>query len=602
MRKNIIKKAFGFTLATGMIVSSLTGCGGATSDTATAPSDAGSYSTQSSASDEATADEYEAYDGASVAYESTEASDSSSAAATSSAASDSSRGQDNKSKTLSVTESEADSYGSDTREYSHVSENDFVATSVENTSTFAIDADTASYSNIRGYLNSGYDVPEDAVRIEEMINYFHYDYKEPEGDDPFSVNMEVDECPWNEDHQLVMVGLKAQAIDLSERKPTNFVFLIDTSGSMNYAGKLPLVKSAFVKLLSELSENDTVSIVTYAGSDTVVLEGECGENTDVIAEAIENLSASGSTNGSAGIQTAYEIAEKYFIKDGNNRVILATDGDLNVGVTSKDDLTDLILEKKESGIFLSVLGFGYDNLKDDKLEALADNGNGNYAFIDSVYEAKRVLVKEMGATLVTVAKDVKLQTSFDEEFVEKYRLIGYENRVMANQDFDNDAVDGGEIGSGHEVTAIYEIIPTEKAVSGSEDKTHILDLSIRYKEPDEDESKLLKYACNISDKSFANEASDNMLWAESVACFGMYLKGSEYAGNTSIKLARELAKKTDYEDDALRVEYLELLGQAEDIYEGSYAYDDDDYDDDYDYDYDDDYSDDAAEVNEINAD
>ena len=438
-------------------------------------------------------------------------------------------------------------------------------------------------------------VPEDAVRIEEMINYFHYDYDEPKKGEPFSVNMEVDACPWNENHQLVMIGLKAKKIDDSKRKPTNFVFLIDTSGSMNSSDKLPLVKTAYNKLLNELGEDDTVSIVTYAGSDTVVLEGESGDNTDVISEAIENLEAHGSTNGSAGINTAYELAETYFKKGGNNRVILATDGDLNVGVTSEDGLTELITEKKESGIYLSVLGFGTDNLKDNKLEALADNGNGNYAYIDSVYEAKRVLVEEMGATLETVAKDVKLQTTFDENVVEKYRLIGYENRMMANEDFDDDSVDGGEIGSGHEVTAIYEIVPA-KGVDISSGK-HILDFSVRYKKPNADDSKLLEYKCNYSKNGFNNQASDNMLWAESLACFGMILKGSDYSNECTFDLARQLAEKTSYKDDSLKVEYLELLDQAEDIYEGSYSQRD--YDDDYD---DDDYSDYDNDVTYIDAD
>ena len=591
MRKSIITKNFkklvAMSLATGMMLSSLTACGG--SDSAeTAPSDSGSHS-YTAETTEASAD-YSDSDGASY----------SSSAATAEA--EDTDMYSNNVNTLSpdLKEKQNGAYNqreeSDQREYDHVAENDFIATAVENTSTFAADVDTASYSNLRGYLNSGSVIPEDAVRIEEMVNYFHYDYKEPENGEPFSVNMEVDECPWNEDHQLVMIGLKAKAIDVSERKPTNFVFLIDTSGSMNSSDKLPLVKTAFIKLLNELNENDTVSIVTYAGSDKVVLEGVTGDNTDEIAEAIEELEAYGSTNGSAGINTAYDIAEDYFIKGGNNRVILATDGDLNVGVTSQDDLTDLITEKKESGIYLSVLGFGNDNLKDNKLEALADNGNGNYAFIDSRYEAKRVLVKEMGATLETVAKDVKLQTTFDESVVEKYRLVGYENRVMANEDFDNDAVDGGEIGSGHEVTAIYEIIPTDEAVKGGfADKNHILDLSIRYKEPDKDKSKLLEYACNYGKDSFGNDASDNMLWAESVACFGMFLMDSEYAGDASIELARKLAKKTNYSKDALRVEYLTLLDEAEEIYGDGYH---GDYDDDYDYE--DDYED--SDVNVIDAD
>lgn len=589
MRKVLFKKSLSIILAAGIMAASVTACG---------------------------ANE-EANNQSDTVYETTEASDSSSSASnvsggsavsSSSSASSDSEASDSMSSNTSYSNKQKNSretgavnqgenyYGyddstsldvnwpwsdedSDNREYGHVSENDFIQTSTEPTSTFAADVDTASYSNVRNYLNSGLMVPEDAVRIEEMINYFHYDYDEPKKGEPFSVNMEVDACPWNENHQLVMIGLKAKKIDDSKRKPTNFVFLIDTSGSMNSADKLPLVKTAYNKLLNELGEDDTVSIVTYAGSDTVVLEGESGENTDVISEAIENLEAHGSTNGSAGINTAYEIAETYFKKGGNNRVILATDGDLNVGVTSEDGLTELITEKKESGIYLSVLGFGTDNLKDNKLEALADNGNGNYAYIDSVYEAKRVLVEEMGSTLETVAKDVKLQTTFDENVVEKYRLIGYENRMMANEDFDDDTVDGGEIGSGHEVTAIYEIVPAKGIDTSSGD--HILDFAVRYKKPNADDSKLLEYKCNYSKNGFSNKASDNMLWAESLACFGMILKGSDYSNECTFDLARQLAEKTSYKDDSLKVEYLELLDQAEDIYEGSYSErdDDDDYSD-----------------------
>lgn len=585
MRKNIIKKSLAIILAASMMASMVTGCGSNTTATDSTTGSKGNYTYAETT--EAAAD-YEESD-----YSSSDAS------AMAGEVADDNLGVRSFSETKKSS-AEMESVDQDSREYNHYEENGFVSTSEEPTSTFSADVDTASYSNIRGYLNDDSVVPEDAVRIEEMINYFHYDYDEPAEGEPFSVSMEVDGCPWNEEHQLVQIGLKAKAIDLSERKPTNFVFLIDTSGSMNSKDKLPLVKTAYIKLINELTENDTVSIVTYAGSDKIVLEGECGDNTDKIAEAIEELEASGSTNGSAGINTAYELAEEYFIEGGNNRVILATDGDLNVGVTSEDGLTKLITEKKESGIFLSVLGFGTDNLKDNKLEAVADKGNGNYAFIDSVYEAKRVLVKEMGATLETVAKDVKLQTTFDENVVKEYRLIGYENRMLANKDFDNDSVDGGEVGSGHEVTALYEIIPTENAVfSDDSDNNHILDLSIRYKEPDEDESKLLKYSCKYNGKGFENDASDNMLWAESLACFGMFLKDSDYSKDSTIKLAKELAKKTNYKQDALRVEYIDLLDKADSIYNASYS-DYEDYDDDYDDDYED--RDDDVEVNEVEAD
>lgn len=605
MRKVLFKKSLSIILAAGIMAASVTACGA--NEEATNQSDTVYETTEASDSSSSASN----VSGGSAVSSSSSASSDSEASDSMSANTGYSNKQKNSRETGAVNQGE-NYYGyddstsldvnwpwsdedSDNREYGHVSENDFIQTSTEPTSTFAADVDTASYSNVRNYLNSGLMVPEDAVRIEEMINYFHYDYDEPKKGEPFSVNMEVDACPWNENHQLVMIGLKAKKIDDSKRKPTNFVFLIDTSGSMNSADKLPLVKTAYNKLLNELGEDDTVSIVTYAGSDTVVLEGESGENTDVISEAIENLEAHGSTNGSAGINTAYEIAETYFKKGGNNRVILATDGDLNVGVTSEDGLTELITEKKESGIYLSVLGFGTDNLKDNKLEALADNGNGNYAYIDSVYEAKRVLVEEMGSTLETVAKDVKLQTTFDENVVEKYRLIGYENRMMANEDFDDDTVDGGEIGSGHEVTAIYEIVPAKGIDTSSGD--HILDFAVRYKKPNADDSKLLEYKCNYSKNGFSNKASDNMLWAESLACFGMILKGSDYSNECTFDLARQLAEKTSYKDDSLKVEYLELLDQAEDIYEGSYS--ERDYDDDYD---DDDYSDYDNDVTYIDAD
>lgn len=605
MRKVLFKKSLSIILAAGIMAASFTACGA--NEEATNQSDTVYETTEASDSSSSASN----VSGGSAVSSSSSASSDSEASDSMSSNTSYSNKQKNSRETGAVNQGE-NYYGyddstsldvnwpwsdedSDNREYGHVSENDFIQTSTEPTSTFAADVDTASYSNVRNYLNSGLMVPEDAVRIEEMINYFHYDYDEPKKGEPFSVNMEVDACPWNENHQLVMIGLKAKKIDDSKRKPTNFVFLIDTSGSMNSADKLPLVKTAYNKLLNELGEDDTVSIVTYAGSDTVVLEGESGENTDVISEAIENLEAHGSTNGSAGINTAYEIAETYFKKGGNNRVILATDGDLNVGVTSEDGLTELITEKKESGIYLSVLGFGTDNLKDNKLEALADNGNGNYAYIDSVYEAKRVLVEEMGSTLETVAKDVKLQTTFDENVVEKYRLIGYENRMMANEDFDDDTVDGGEIGSGHEVTAIYEIVPAKGIDTSSGD--HILDFAVRYKKPNADDSKLLEYKCNYSKNGFNNQASDNMLWAESLACFGMILKGSDYSNECTFDLARQLAEKTSYKDDSLKVEYLELLDQAEDIYEGSYSERDDD--DDYD---DDDYSDYDNDVTYIDAD
>ena len=344
-----------------------------------------------------------------------------------------------------------------TEEYSHIEENGFQSVSLSPLSTFAADVDTASYANLRRMLLEGADVPADAVRIEEMINYFHYDYPEPEDGEPFSVSAELTPCPWNGDNTLLRIGLQAPQPDWEAMPPANLVFLIDVSGSMNQSNKLPLVKQAFLLLTENLRSTDTISIVTYASRDEVVLSGAGGDDPAAIQTAIENLTAGGSTAGARGIQTAYDLAEEHFVPGGNNRVILATDGDLNVGVTSEGELTRLIEEKKESGVFLSVMGFGDGNLKDNKLEALADHGNGNYAYIDSLLEAKRVLVEEMGGTLFTVAKDVKLQVEFNPEHVKSYRLIGYENRLMDAEDFADDTKDGGEIGAGHRITVLYEL-------------------------------------------------------------------------------------------------------------------------------------------------
>lgn len=446
----------------------------------------------------------------------------------------------------------------DTREYDYESENPFYTAEKTPLSTFAADVDTASYSNIRGYIQSGTLVPISAVRIEEMINYFHYDYETPKNGEPFSVNMEIGDCPWNSEHKLVQIGLQTEQLDLTNTEPSNFVFLIDTSGSMGEPDKLPLVQTAFTQLVENLGENDKISIVTYAGSDEILLAGARGNETDKITAALDSLTAYGSTNGSAGINTAYELAEEYFIKGGNNRVILATDGDLNVGITDEGGLTKLIEEKKESNIYFSVLGFGTDNLKDNKLEALADHGNGNYAFIDSVYEAKRVLVNELGATLHTVAKDVKLQAEFNSEAVSEYRLIGYENRTMAAEDFDDDTVDGGEIGAGHRVTALYEVVLTDTFNTSLNDSSaKLLDLSIRYKEPEGDESKLLNY--ELTAEAYSSEPSDNLKWSSSVAAFGMLLRDSEYSGNADYDMVIKLAENTPYNDDPLKNEFISLV-------------------------------------------
>lgn len=459
-----------------------------------------------------------------------------------------------------------------TEEYNYNKETGFLSTLTNPLSTFSVDVDTASYTNIRRMINEGSTVVGDAIRLEEFLNYFSYNYKAPTGEAPFGVTTEMSDCPWNPDSKLLLVGLQAEEIDFEERPASNFVFLLDVSGSMNSTNKLPLMQKAFSMLAEELDENDRVSIVTYAGRESVVLEGTKGSDLLTITTAIENLQAGGSTAGAAGINKAYEIAEKYFIPGGNNRVILATDGDLNVGVSSEAELTKLISEKRESGIYLSVLGFGTGNIKDNKMEALADNGNGNYSYIDSIFEAKKVLVNEMGGTLYTVAKDVKLQVEFNPAKVSEYRLIGYENRRLEDYEFNDDTVDAGEIGSGHNVTAVYELVLSDKdkALSSSEyklkyqtavltDSDDLLTLSIRYKEPDKDTSKLLEYP--ILPSIYTEAMPDNLKFAACVLEFGMLLKDSEYKGTATYDniLAKLNELGNFVNDDPYKNEFRELV-------------------------------------------
>ena len=461
-----------------------------------------------------------------------------------------------------------------TEEYSALEEPGFKAVANDPLSTFSADVDTASYSNLRRMIEDGYtlmEIPEGAVRIEEMLNYFSYDYKLPEKKEPFGVTTVLGDCPWNQEAKLLQIGLKTQEIDFSEAPDSNLVFLLDVSGSMYTDDKLPLLQKALRMLVQELGGKDTVSIVTYAGEDCVVLEGESGSHQEEIIAAVSALEAGGSTNGADGIETAYELAERYFIKGGNNRVILATDGDLNVGPSSESELDALIKEKKASGVYLTVLGFGTGNIKDNKMETLADHGNGNYAYIDSVGEAKKVLVEQMGATLVTVAKDVKLQVEFNPAYIKGYRLLGYENRALATEDFDDDTKDAGEIGAGHMVTALYEIVPVDSKQEIPETKLKYqesqtdtgvkngewLNLKIRYKEPEEEESILKEYP--VKEEDYAKEPSEDFYFAAAVAEFGLILRDSAYKGEASFENVRALLKKVDTDEDDYKDEFVYLV-------------------------------------------
>lgn len=467
-----------------------------------------------------------------------------------------------------------------TEGYDKIEENRFLKTTDNPLSTFSIDVDAASYSNVRRMINDGSLPPAGAVRIEEMINYFSYNYPQPKGNDPFSVNTEIATCPWNTDHRLVSIGLQGRKISTENLPPSNLTFLIDVSGSMDEENKLPLVKSSLKLLVEQLREQDKVSIVVYAGNAGLVLEPTSGSNKMKIKNAIDNLEAGGSTAGGQGIKLAYKTAKQNLLKEGNNRVILCTDGDFNVGASSDDELERLIEEERKSGIFLTVLGYGTGNYQDAKMQKLADKGNGNHAYIDGVSEAKKVLVNEFGGTLFTIAKDVKLQIEFNPEKVQGYRLIGYENRMLAKEDFNNDKKDAGELGSGHTVTAIYEVVPVgvksdvfdsvDKLKYQKEDKAkgsnafagELMNIKLRYKQPDGGVSKLLEHPIMDSKKSI-NEASENLRFAAAVAQFGMLLRDSKFKGNGSYNMVTELAKSAVGKDDGgYRKEFIELLSKA----------------------------------------
>jgi Ca-activated chloride channel homolog len=470
-----------------------------------------------------------------------------------------------------------------TEGYSRVVDNPFIRVAQEPLSTFSVDVDTASYANVRRFLEQSQMPPKDAVRIEELLNYFTYDDPPPTNADPFAVHVEVAGCPWNAEHRLARVGLMGRRIDNDKRPPSNLVFLIDVSGSMDQPNKLPLLKTSLQKMVRHLGENDRVAIVVYASASGLVLPStSCARKAEILT-ALEQLRAGGSTNGGAGLQLAYDTAVKSFIKGGSNRVILCTDGDFNVGVTAEGGLTRLIESKAKSGVFLSVLGFGMGNIKDNTMEMLADKGNGHYAYIDSLREALKVLVVEMGSTLVTIAKDVKIQVEFNPSRVAAYRLIGYENRLLQKQDFNDDTKDAGEIGAGHHVTALYELVPPGKdqGLPGvdplefqkpkpeekdlSADRPEALLVKLRYKAPDGDVSKLLEHG--VTDKGATyGTASDDFKFACSVAGFGMLLRESPYKGTLTYAGVLEMAA-LGVEKDAsgYRREFVEMVKKAQSL-------------------------------------
>jgi len=477
-----------------------------------------------------------------------------------------------------------------TAAYDHIGENPFLDVKSNPLSTFSIDVDTASYSNVRRFINEGSLPPKDAVRVEEMINYFTYDYAQPTDGRPFAVHLDVSSCPWETSHRLVRIGLKGKEIATDKRGPSNLVFLLDVSGSMMPPERLPLVKQAMRLLVEKLTENDRVAIVIYAGASGLALPSTTGDHKEQILEALENLQAGGSTNGAEGIQLAYKTATDNFIKGGVNRVILATDGDFNVGVTSQGDLIRLIEEKAKSGVFLSVLGVGTDNLKDSTMQKLADKGNGNYAYLDSLDEARKVLVQQMNGTLVTIAKDVKIQVEFNPARVASYRLIGYEKRMLRKEDFNNDKVDAGEIGSGHTVTALYEVVPVGAAsnpaasvppvdplkYSANESSTsprstssnEMLTVKLRYKKPDENTSELIERAVTDTNGTFENAPVD-LKFAAAVAEFGMILRDSEHKGNGTIGAVLEWAQEGKGSDsNGYRAGFIELVRKAQALKKG----------------------------------
>jgi Ca-activated chloride channel family protein len=473
-----------------------------------------------------------------------------------------------------------------TTDYNLIVENEFQRVHEKPLSTLSIDVDVASYSMVRSYLNNGQLPPKDAVRIEELINYFTYNYPQPKGNVPFAVSSEMSDCPWNTKHKLLHVGISGKEIEKQNLPPSNLVFLIDVSGSMQGPTRLGLVKQSLRMLVNELNEKDHIAMVVYAGASGVILPSTSCAYKDKILDALEKLEAGGSTAGAAGIELAYKTAKEHFLPNGNNRVILCTDGDFNVGISSDAELIRLIEQKREQGTFLSVLGYGMGNYKDNKMEQLADKGNGNYAYIDNIMEANKVLVQQMGATLHTIAKDVKIQIEFNPEKVKGYRLIGYENRLLADRDFNDDTKDAGEIGAGAGVTALYEIVTDENELKSlaTTDKLKYqqtkeplvtnrsnewLNIKIRYKEPQGTTSKLIENPVNDKGTLLAN-TSDNFKFSAAVASFGMLLRDSKYKGDFDFDKVIALAKSAKGKDDeGYRAEFIRLSQIAKSVGEVS---------------------------------
>lgn len=468
-----------------------------------------------------------------------------------------------------------------TESYSTIHENGYKDVFHQPLSTFSIDVDRASYSNVRRFLNMGQVPPKDAVRIEEMINYFSYDYPEPDNEHPFSVTTELSVCPWNKDHHLLHVGLKGMEMAKEELPASNLVFLLDVSGSMNAANKLSLLKTSFELLVKQLRKEDRVAIVVYAGAAGLVLESTPGNKEDEILEAIQRLSAGGSTAGGAGLKLAYKVATENYIEDGNNRIILATDGDFNIGASSNAEMERMIEKEREKGIYMTVLGFGMGNYKDDKMEIIANKGNGNYAYIDNIQEARKFLISEFAGSMYTIAKDVKFQLEFNPQRVKAYRLMGYENRLLNDEDFNDDKKDAGEMGAGHTVTALYEIIPagSEEKIKDIDDLKYqarpesskvkpdmdaeLLTIKLRYKKPDGFKSILIERPVKGEFKVL-NEVSDNFRFSASVAGFGMLLRDSEYKKNLTVDDVLSLARSGRGEDEeGNRGEFIKLVNTAD---------------------------------------